>query len=474
MAKRKRAKRFKLQRSWTELLTTVSTPLLLVDANRRVAFANQPLGDWIGLPLDEIIGRLVEYHSEPTDEDTERRAGILTELCPPPAALAGVRTRGTLSCLSRDGRLRHRRGEFLPLEVAETFAVLAILEPRDLAPEEVAGSLSVVTGADSLHRQLRQLRRDQAKRYSVASLVGESSAMRQIRAQVAAAARSRAHVLISGRRGSGRSHIAKAIHYASSARDSTPLVTLDCQLLNDEQLRRGLDSLRRGESSMVPTLLLLEIGQLDAIFQNLLAKLLRPRERECQVLATSECDSQEPGPIDGELRALISTMTIEPPPLATRAEDLPLLVQYFLEEANVDSTRQVGSVSQEVIERLALYHWPGEIAELREVIHGAHANCSGHELQVANLPMVVHHAAQAAQFAELPTEVIELDEFLRGIERELVLRAMEQSQGNKALAARMLGMTRPRLYRRLVQLGLPSGGDEAENQPEQEPTDDGS
>ena len=469
MAKRKRVTHKKLGQSWVDVLAASSTPLLLVDSDRRLKFANQSLANWIGLPLEQIVGRLVEYHSEPTEEDSEGRSGgVLTGLCPPPAALAGHRTRATLSCLSRDGRLKHRRGEFLPLEEADGFAVLAVLESRDMTPEEVAGSMTPATEADTLHRQLRQLRRDAAKRYSAASLVGNTAAIRQVRAQVAAAARSRAHVLITGRRGSGRRHIAKAIHYAAPAGATTPLVTLECQLLTEDQLRRGLDALRRAEGLSVPTLLLVEIGHLDTTFQNPMAQLLLARERECQIIAT--IDSAQFANLDGELSALVGTMSIQMPPLASRREDLPLLAQFFLEEANVDCTRQVGSISPEALERLALYHWPGEIAELRDVIHAAHARCEGHELQATDLPIIIHHASQAAQFAELSIETITLDEFMLGIERELVLRAMEQSQGNKALAARLLGMTRPRLYRRLVQLGLL--GEDAEIPAEGESNDD--
>jgi DNA-binding NtrC family response regulator len=453
-------------------LTAVSTPLLLIDAGRQIVFANQSLADWAGLPLGQVVGRLVEYHSEPADEDSERHAaGVLTGLCPPPAAMAGNRTRGTLSSVSRDGRLRHRRGEFLPLEESGGFAVLAVLEPRDLTPQEVASSLAVSTDADNLHRHLRQLRRDAAKRYSVASLVGDTPAIRQVRAQVAAAAQSRANVVIAGRPGSGRSHIAKAIHYAASASESTPLVTLDCRFLTENQVRRGLDSLRRSDGSVLSTLLLVEIGQLNAVSQSQLAQLLRPLERDCQIIATIDSDPKELAELDDELRALLSTMTIDSLPLAARRDDLPLLAQFFLEEANADSLQQVGSVSVEALERMALYHWPGEIAELRDVIHAAHARCKGHELLASDLPEVMHHASQAAQFAELPLETIVLDDFMLGIERELLIRAMEQADGNKTLAARLLGITRPRLYRRLEQLGLL--GDVAEAPPEEEPNDDG-
>jgi DNA-binding NtrC family response regulator len=342
------------------------------------------------------------------------------------------------------------------------------LESRDLAPDEIAQSISVPSEADALHRQLRQLRRDTSKRYSIAGLAGESATMRQVRSQVAAAARSRAHVLITGNPGSGRSHVARAIHFASPASTAASLVTLDCRLLTEDMLRRGLDALRRGDGNVLPTLLLLEIGHLPASFQRELAKLLTPRERDCQILGTIEFDAT----LDDDLQALIGTISIELPPLNTRLGDLPLLAQLFLEESNVDSSRQVGSISPAAVEQLALYAWPGEVEELQSVIAEAHGHCQGHEIQVADLPATLHHASQAAQYAELPMEMISLEAFMAGIERELVLRSLDQAQGNKALAARLLGITRPRLYRRLVQLGLLGEEDEEKAESGEEFSDD--
>src|SRR5690606_36627131 len=108
------------------------------------------LAEWVGLPLEKLLHRPVEYHSEFIEaEFPEQSSGALTGLCPPPAALAGVRIRGTLSCLGRDGRLRHRRGEFFPLHPSAEeagYAVLAVLDSRDLTPEEIA---QVVSAADA-------------------------------------------------------------------------------------------------------------------------------------------------------------------------------------------------------------------------------------------------------------------------------------------------------------------------------------
>jgi DNA-binding NtrC family response regulator len=151
----------------------------------------------------------------------------------------------------------------------------------------------------------------------------------------------------------------------------------------------------------------------------------------------------------------VSTITIQLPRLRERFEDLSILAQCFLEACN-RGDKQVGSLRADALDRLALYSWPGELDELRDVIAAAHEACESHEITPSDLPAVIHHASQAAARSRSSPERIVLDELLARIEREAIERALAQADGNKTEAAELLGMTRPRLYRRLVQLGLVS------------------
>ena len=160
-------------------------------------------------------------------------------------------------------------------------------------------------------------------------------------------------------------------------------------------------------------------------------------------------------------------MTIQVPRLRERLEDLPILAHCFLEAANRASGKQVGSVRSDALDLLALYTWPGELDELRETIAAAHRACGAHEITPANLPAVVHHASKSAARVRRQFERIVLDELLASIEKEAIIRALAQTGGNKSEAAELLGMTRPRLYRRLVQLGL-AGPEFIEREPNDE------
>jgi DNA-binding NtrC family response regulator len=154
------------------------------------------------------------------------------------------------------------------------------------------------------------------------------------------------------------------------------------------------------------------------------------------------------------LAAALSTIVIELPPLAGRRGDILLLAQALVEENNAQGGKQVGGLSAEALDRLDAYAWPGNLDELARAMAEAHQRAGGPEIAVADLPERLHLAASAAAHPRRKEETIVLDEFLGRMERELIRRALARAKGNKAKAARLLGLTRPRLYRRMVQLGL--------------------
>jgi DNA-binding NtrC family response regulator len=350
--------------------------------------------------------------------------------------------------------------------------VLAVLGDCDLSPEDLAASVD--PSADELHLTIRRFRRAQAGQYSLTSLLGNSTAMQKVRAQIAAAATSGANAIVCGAGGSGRSHVARAIHYQAAA-DSTPkLVPLDCELVNDDSLRRALDALHSSGSDprQRPTLLLENLDCLAVTHQTQLLIAIRHNAFRARILAT--CSGH--ATVESALVEVISTIAIHLPRLRDRPEDLPILAQCFLEACNRGGGRQVGSWRPEALDLLALYTWPGELDELREFVSAAHQACESHEITPADLPAVVHHALHAASRRRTAPERIVLDELLARIEREAIERALAEAGGNKTEAADLLGMTRPRLYRRLVQLGLVSEAKDTDEQApefiEQPPGDD--
>ncbi len=482
--------------SFLELLAKSSRPVYAVDGRRRIVYCNPALAEWLELEPSRVLGSLVEYHSETSPEDnSEKTASLLIDLCPPPHALNGEACKGTISCTLRNGRLIHRRAEFIPLMATSTDkrqkdiagpGVLAILETSDLKPEEISVNDATNPTGDELHRTIRHFRRSQASRYSVESILGSSAAIQKVRAQIAAAAASGANVLVRGRRGTGRAHIARAIHYRAAAESPAKLVAVNCSLATEESFRRAIETLQdpsSNDSRIRPTLLLENLDALSDSLQHQLTIVLQQPAFRARILASytlahsslpfsevGESDSPNPtetlptaGPSHSLLES-ISTITIEVPRLIDRIDDLPLLAQAMLEACNRGNEKQIGSIRPESLDKLALYSWPGELDELREIIAAAHASSETTEISVKDLPAVIHHAFQTASRSRKSLERINLDELLAKIEQEAIVRALAQAGGNKTEAAELLGMTRPRLYRRLVQLGLVSEREVPEDQ----------
>ncbi len=441
------------------LLLDAPDPLYVLDAKRTIIFCNEACADWLGVKLADLLGRRVDYVA---GDPTAGAPGVAAGLCPPPEAFHGRQTVGHVSCLARSGRLVHRRARFLPLGQGESECegIVAFVDPTDLHAREMSRDLLPEERPDQLHLELRRFRASQLHRYGLEQLLGTTPAMKQVRAKVALAAQSQTPVLIVGPPGSGREHVARSIYYHSTARRQGKLLPVEAGLPNVEMLRQSFLTLAGEEPGATPgTLLLLEADTLPEAAQLLLAELLVETPRPPAVLATAR---KPLGPLvaDGfheELACQLSTLEIRLPPLAERLADLPLLVQAFLEQLNERGEKQLGGATPEVLDLLALHVWPGNLDELAEVLAAAHAAAATHEITVEDLPPRVRHAAHAAAYPLRKDEPIVLEEFLARIELELIHRALARAKGNKSKAAKLLGMTRPRFYRRLETLGLATG-----------------
>ncbi|MGH7192451.1 MAG: sigma 54-interacting transcriptional regulator, partial [Candidatus Saccharimonadales bacterium] len=441
-----------------KLLDAVGDAVYAVDAQRKIVFCNDACLNWAGCSAEELVGQECRYHA---GEGLSGGAAVAAALCPPPAALAGRRVSAEIVLAAHSAK---RIADFIPLGViplgddeARALGVLVVVPaaPRtteiNLAADHAAGA--------KLHARLQLYRRQLALRGHVDRLWGDSPAMRRVRSQVLVAAQSAASVLVMGPTGSGREHVARAIHYGDGAAEPGPLVPLACELLDAELLSATLRTLLKAkpEPRRPATLMLGDVDAMPPAAQVELARFLVGGRFAARVVSTSReplAASASRGAFRPDLACLLSTLTIELPALAGRPADVPLAAQWFLEQANARSARQVGGFSAEALDQLSGYAWPGDLSELEAVVTEAHARSETHEITPRDLPPRLVLAAEAAARPRKPEETIVLEDFLANIERSLIERAMRRSKGNKTKAARLLGLTRPRLYRRLVQLGL--------------------
>ncbi len=470
----------------TKLLEHAPDPIYVLDDLRTIVFCNRALAAWTGVEAAALVGRRVDYHSHVAADDgdeTEERAGVAVGLCPPPAALAGEETTGHVSCMSSAGRLLHRRARFVPIGAkrggrrgdVDCHGVVVFLEPID----REAGSLASGSGAepttDQLHLAIRRFRRDQANRYELDRLLGDSPAIRRAREQVALAVQCRASVLITGPPGSGRAHVARAIHYGSRESPGS-LVPVCCDRLDGDVLASTIDSVvaERKEHAQA-TLLLEDVDRLAGEDQVRLAAFAGEADGPRLIATSRMCLGRlaEEGRFRHDLACALGTITISLPPLAERIEDLPILAQMFLEEENRAGGKQLGGIAPDVVDLLASYPWSHGLDELAAAVRDAHQVAAGPEITLADLPEKFRHAASATARPRLEEESIVLEDFLAGVETELIRRALGRARGNKTKAAKMLGMTRPRFYRRLEQLGIADNGVDEDAEADAAATGDG-
>jgi DNA-binding NtrC family response regulator len=292
--------------------------------------------------------------------------------------------------------------------------------------------------------------------------------MRRVRDQVVAVASTRATVLVVGPAGSGRQHVARSIHYLQPDASAAGLIPLASPLLSAELLQATIRGLARSSTAAGThaTLLLNDVDHMPGEAQSELIRILRAGELPLRLIATARQPLLElvgAQTFDEELASRLTTFVIEVPPLAERLADLPLLAQTLLEELNAEADKQLAGFTPEALERLAGYAWPGQIDELAEVVRHAHRVAIGSMVAGSDLPHRLFLAADAERRPRRTDETIDLERHLAEIERELIERAIARAKGNKTRAARLLSMTRPRLYRRLVQLGLePEASDEVQ------------
>jgi len=447
------------------LLHDVPRPVYVLDAERTIVFSNEACLEWIGRPAEEVLGQRLAYYS-PTPGDA---ASACAGLCPPPSVEQGRPVTATVAVEYPAGRLRRRRARFVPLSDTDgrTIALVGLVDEEDLADDaplvEVFDPAAAPPAPDAMHDWIRRFRTAAALRCRIDRLVGESPAARRARAQAEVAAACRASVQIVGPPGSGRQSVARAIHYAADPRHEGSLVPLDCSTLGSALIRSTISALasrRWGEGAAQSTVVLNEADRLPRDVQRELAGVFSSSSFAPRLVATVRRPLERlarRGRFDAALAAVLGTIVIHLPPLAERREDLPLLSQMLLEDVNARGAKQLGGFAPEALERLDGYPWPGNIDELALLIAEAHERAEGPEIQAADLPKRIHLAADAAAHPRSREEPIQLDAFLGQIERELIERALARAKGNKARAARLLGVTRPRLYRRMVQLGLEQG-----------------
>jgi two-component system response regulator AtoC len=358
--------------------------------------------------------------------------------------------------------------EKVAVEAMKRGAYDYITKPLDLEKLEVV--LSRALRSRQVESENRQLRQELDRKFGLEKLIGNSPAMVAIHDRVRQVAPTRATVLIEGESGTGKELIAQSLHMLSPRRDAH-FVPVHCAALSPQLLESELFGHEKGaftgaterragrfEEANHGTIFLDEIGEIDSATQVKLLRVLGEQaiqrvgsnhvvKVDVRVVAATNKNLEalvREGKFRDDLFYRLDVVRIGMPPLRDRREDLPLLINAFLHEFARQNAKKITGVTAEAMDALQRYDWPGNVRELRAAIEHGVALCRGERIGLRDLPPRVLSHAAAPTGEAAPTGLN-----LEAMEKHFIERALSQTNGNITDAAKLLGISRRTLHRKL-------------------------
>ncbi len=457
---RRLAKEFR----WRAFFQHCAEPLFVLDRRGRLLFVNHAWETLTGIAKEEAHS-LVCRRSRPVSANDSAEEILAHALTPPPEVRRGSGGR-VRRLLPRQDRLDTGQAGWWEVEF------LPLLQEGEQGGYLIVGRIRPVHAVERirdnpLSEKLVNLRQSRVERFGLDAWTSSLPVMRRLVEQVRLASQVTTPVLLIGEAGTGKQTLARTIHYLSARREGACAV-LDCQHLPPSAISKllfgpeGLAAVYLREPAYLPRdvqLLLCERiattggtpvppsngpRMEGALTPRILAGCTQPLAQAVRA-----------GRMLDELACALSTLVLEVPPLRDRLADLPTLVERLLPRACAGRDVPIGSLSADAWALLRGYYWPGNIRELYLVLRTACAHARGEQLRAADLPAELRRAIQREQTPPRPIDkTLPLQHLLEEAERRLIQLALQRAGGRKARAARLLGIPRPRLYRRMVSLGI--------------------
>lgn len=428
--------------------------VLLVDADFVIRFANLACCKWVDVAEETLVGLTCVYSSAELENPLKNR---VKGLCPPPEVFEGIAHLGSIFRTDTKGNKLWKTAVFTLLHDQDEDLALIVATGDDLKTPPMPGETNQ-TFVEQLHDALAAIRTRDHRLHTLDSLVGNSPHAIRIRRQVIAAFENNADVLIVGPTGAGREHLARTI-FAQRKSGNSNLVPIQCAIADSQLIQQTIKQCvaEQNDRRSSDCLLLLGVDRLGEAEQNELLGFSQLPGFNLRTFSTANRPLVElatTGKFSMELAHYLSTQVVEMVALSDRREDIPPLAQALVEQENARQQRQISGLAPPVVELLVEYTWPRNIDELREAIEHAVAQAKSPIIQPLDLPRRILLGIEAARVGLAPVIEINLDEYLKEIESELISRAMRQAKDNKTKAANLLGLNRARLARRLEHLGL--------------------
>ncbi|MFH1421679.1 MAG: sigma-54 dependent transcriptional regulator, partial [Planctomycetota bacterium] len=314
-----------------------------------------------------------------------------------------------------------------------------------------------------------------SQKYKFDNIVGSSRVMSEIFQTIKQVAPTNATVLITGESGTGKELIANAIHY-NSARNDKPFIKLNCASLSETLLESelfghekgaftGAISRRKGRFEIADngTLFLDEIGSISLVVQSKLLRVLQEREFErvggnetikvdVRLITATNVDLKkavEEKKFREDLYYRIHVVTLEIPPIRDRKEDIPLLINHFINKFSAENNTKIKGITDEALSMLMSYNYPGNVRELENIIESATVMTAGELIDISSLPAGIQQLESVSEYITLP-----VGSTIADAEKRLITEALRLTLGKKTQAAKMLGIGTRTLYRKIKEYDL--------------------
>lgn len=450
-------------RPFLRLLEASGGPLYVISPSGQLVYLSAGCAEWLGVEVDQLIDRRCVAGSTITDDPMDRLAASLS----PPSGLA---TRGTASLRVQPPAMKESRPEskevrFVRVGQGDTALTIAVAGEFDdrVADQELRDAVAIRRQLDSWRKQHAEL----------ATLVtaGQSAEVRRLRRRIHVAASTRVDLGLFGPRGCGSESIARSIHQTSAPNEA--LIAVDGPLMDpellDAVLMPAIHPLTESQQTLA-TALIRGLDEMPLEAQLRLVEVLATFEGRFRLIglcssrpgvvkdATQEpSDATESVTLDEsvdekiclELWEIIAALTITIRPLTQRVEDIPLVASALLDRRRAAGEGVAERFSRAALDSLVTYPWPGDFQELEQSVGHAIRTARGETIGIEQLPLAIRSYRPGEGSAAAKRLNISLDDAMSRFEMRMIRQALEAADGNRAEAARRLGISRARLLRRI-------------------------
>jgi DNA-binding protein Fis len=443
---------------WRSFFQRSTDPLFVLNRQCYLLFVNAAWEKLTGIGT-AAARRLYCHRPQPARPNQSWKAILAHVLTPPPEVLEGMPGRHRRLVPGREGRPPCWWDvDFLPLLDEQGF--------RGLLGRIVPVSLRVESGgsAPPLPETVVTLRQGHLDRLGGVFLASRLPIVRRLAEQVRLASRVQVPVLLVGAVGTGKKTLARLSHCRGPDREGA-FAALDCARLpasaigalllgeSGASARAPLEAVYLGEPSRLP--LELQIRLCERLVVPADAENAPRTPRLFAGFTTDPAEEVKQGRLLEEFHHALATFRIDLPSLLQRRDDLPHLVDRFLERLAGDGGRLVHGLTADAWEVVLAYGWPGNLRELYTVLQSARQHSKGETIDATDLPAYVRQAVRlAATPGPHPERALPYDRLIEQLERRLIEMSLRRAKGNKSRAAELLSLSRPRLLRRMQELGI--------------------